>query len=52
VRISDIVVDNHLRDAMEGRRTLFQRETDLRGRGAGNVTRGHVPGGHDENELL
>ena len=50
--VSDVVADNHLRDAVEGRRILLQHQTDCWGRSAGNVIGGVVPRGQDENELL
>lgn len=51
-RISDMVVDHQLWDAMEGRRTFLQFQTDLWGRSAHNVSRGDVPRDQDGSELL
>lgn len=41
--ISDVVVDNHLRYAVEEQREFLHPETGLRGRSAGNLPGGDVP---------
>ena len=47
-----MAVDNHLRDAIEGRRSLLQYQTDLRRRSASDVPGRDVPRDPDENKRL
>lgn len=51
-RVSNVVADSHLRDAVEGRRILLHHQTDLWRRSTSNVSGRDVSRITDKSELL
>lgn len=51
-RVSDVVVDDHLQDAMEGRREFLRLQTDLRRRSASDVPGRDGSRDQDESKRL